>query len=349
MIRHSQIMPRHPPEHTKSDPYPSRSEAPMERGAPRLFQAAGRASRSSSSRRSKSRSRRNDEAHENQNSNHHIRLPYSRQRPSPRIRSLLISTSSPAIGAGIFLEDAETKPVSNNGFFLVRVPGLILPGLFDASVGMQVELSKAPEVEYAILSYARFSITDHVSAGANVRLWRGGEGRTESALRVTPVVSFRLLTVADRVPLFLEAEFLDDPKPCEGGLDHHLGDKMKAKIGSREGVEKLRFWLKFLLVCGAVSLLADIFVACTEVTQTVGPIDRNEYGRDAIRRRRPRSPQLRSVPSRRRPVERSPLSRAATYGGGRGHSPHQGGRHRRIRAWKSTAKRSLRAWLTRPS
>ena len=46
---------------------------------------------------------------------------------------------------------------------------------------------------------------------------------------------------------------------------------MKAKIGSREGAEKLRFWLKFLLVCGAVSLLADISVACTEVTQTVGP------------------------------------------------------------------------------
>ena len=46
---------------------------------------------------------------------------------------------------------------------------------------------------------------------------------------------------------------------------------MKEKIGSREGAEKLRFWLKFLLVCGAASLLADIFVACTEVTQTVGP------------------------------------------------------------------------------
>ena len=124
----------------------------------------------------------------------------------------------PALGAGIYLEDSETKPVSNNGFFLVRVPGLILPGFFDTSVGMQVELSKAPNVEYAILSYARFSITDHVSAGANVRLWRGGEGRTESALRVTPVVSFRLLTVADRVPLFLEAEFLDDQSPVKVAL-----------------------------------------------------------------------------------------------------------------------------------
>ena len=107
----------------------------------------------------------------------------------------MISTSPQPIGAGIYLEDSETKPVSNNGFFLLRVPGLILPGFLDTSVGMQVELSEAPEVEYAILSYARFSITDHVSAGANVRLWRGGEGRTESALRVTPC---RQLSIAYR-------------------------------------------------------------------------------------------------------------------------------------------------------
>ena len=33
----------------------------------------------------------------------------------------------PAVGAGIFLEDSQTKSVSNNGFFIVRVPGLILP------------------------------------------------------------------------------------------------------------------------------------------------------------------------------------------------------------------------------
>ena len=124
----------------------------------------------------------------------------------------------PAFGAGIYLEDAATKPVSNNGFFIVRVPGLILPGFFDTSVGMQVEFSRAPEVEYAILSYARFSFTEHVSAGANVRLWRGGEGRTASALRVTPVVGFRLLTVAGRVPIFLEAEFLDDQSPVKVAL-----------------------------------------------------------------------------------------------------------------------------------
>ena len=124
----------------------------------------------------------------------------------------------PAFGAGIYLEDAATKPVSNNGFFIVRVPGLILPGFFDTSVGMQVEFSKAPEVEYAILSYARFNLTDHVSAGANVRLWRGGGGRTESALRVTPVVGFRLLTVAGRIPFFLEAEFLDDQSPVKVAL-----------------------------------------------------------------------------------------------------------------------------------
>ena len=124
----------------------------------------------------------------------------------------------PAFGAGIYLEDSETKPVSNNGFFIVRVPGLVLPDFFDTSVGMQVELSKAPDVEYAILSYARFSFAEHVSAGANVRLWRGGEGRTESALRVTPVVGFRLLTVFGRVPLFLEAEFLDDQSPVKVAL-----------------------------------------------------------------------------------------------------------------------------------
>ena len=124
----------------------------------------------------------------------------------------------PALGAGIYLEDSETKPVSNNGFFLLRVPGLNLPSFFNASLGAQFELSKAPDVEYAILSYARFNFTDHVSAGANVRLWRGGEGRTASALRVTPVVGFRLLTVAGRVPIFLEAEFLDDQSPVKVAL-----------------------------------------------------------------------------------------------------------------------------------
>ena len=122
----------------------------------------------------------------------------------------------PALGAGIFLEDSKTKSVSNNGFFIVRVPGLILPRF---SVGMQVELSKAPDIEYAIGNYARFSFTEHVSAGANVRLWRGGgAGRIEYALKVTPVVGFRLLTVADRVPLFLEAEFLDDQSPVKVAL-----------------------------------------------------------------------------------------------------------------------------------
>ena len=124
----------------------------------------------------------------------------------------------PAFGAGIYLEDSGTAPVSNNGFFIVRVPGLILPEFLDTSVGMQVELSKAPNVEYAIQSYARVSFTEHVSAGANVRLWRGGEGRLESALKVTPVVGFRLLTVASRVPLVLEAEFLDDQSPVKVAL-----------------------------------------------------------------------------------------------------------------------------------
>ena len=124
----------------------------------------------------------------------------------------------PAVGAGLFFEASGTAAVSNNGYFLVRVPAIVVPSFFDLSAGLQVEVSNAPNIEYAVLNYARFNFTDHVYAGANVRFWRGGGGSTEYALRASPVVGFRLLTLGGHIPLFLEAEFLDDQSPVKAAL-----------------------------------------------------------------------------------------------------------------------------------
>ena len=129
----------------------------------------------------------------------------------------------PAFGAGLFFEDSDVESsITNNGYFLVRIPAFVFPRLNDASLGVQAELGRAPKlqgVEYSVLSYARIGLTKAAYVGANVRLFHGASKTgTEFSLHATPVVGVRLLTIAKRVPLFLETEFLGDRRPVKAAL-----------------------------------------------------------------------------------------------------------------------------------
>ncbi len=129
----------------------------------------------------------------------------------------------PAIGAGVFVEDSDAESsVTNNGYFLVRIPAFVFPQLNDASAGVQVELSNAPRlrgVDYSVLSYARVRLTRSAYAGANVRLFHGAwKTGAEFSPHATPVVGLRLLSIAGRVPVFLEAELFGDRRPVKAAL-----------------------------------------------------------------------------------------------------------------------------------
>ena len=111
----------------------------------------------------------------------------------------------PAIGAGVFFEDSEGESsITNNGYFLVRIPAFVFPRLNDASLGVQAELGRAPKlqgVEYSVLSYARIRLTKAAYVGANVRLFHGASKTgTEFSLHATPVVGVRLLTIVEARP-----------------------------------------------------------------------------------------------------------------------------------------------------
>ncbi len=129
----------------------------------------------------------------------------------------------PALGAGVFVEDSDAESsVTNNGYFLVRIPAFVFPRLNDASLGVQVELSNAPRlrgVDYSVLSYARIKLAGNTYAGANVRLFHGAaKAGAEFSLRAMPVVGLRLLSVANRIPIFLEVEFFGDRRPVKAAL-----------------------------------------------------------------------------------------------------------------------------------
>ncbi len=129
----------------------------------------------------------------------------------------------PAIGAGVFVEDSDAESsVTNNGYFLVRIPAFVFPRLNDASAGVQVELSNAPRlrgVDYSVLSYARIKLAGTTYAGANVRLFHGAaKAGAEFSLRAMPVVGLRLLSIANRIPIFFEVEFFGDRRPVKAAL-----------------------------------------------------------------------------------------------------------------------------------
>ncbi len=129
----------------------------------------------------------------------------------------------PAIGAGVFVEDSDAESsVTNNGYFLVRIPAFVFPRLNDASLGVQVELSNAPRlrgVDYSVLSYARIKLAGNTYTGANVRLFHGAaKAGGEFSLRAMPVVGLRLLSVANHIPIFFEVEFFRDRRPVKAAL-----------------------------------------------------------------------------------------------------------------------------------
>ncbi len=129
----------------------------------------------------------------------------------------------PAIGAGVFVEDSDAESsITNNGYFLVRIPAFVFPRLNDASAGVQVELSNAPRlrgVDYSVLSYARIKLAGNTYTGANVRLFHGAaKAGAEFSLRAMPVVGLRLLSVANRIPIFFEVEFFGDRRPVKAAL-----------------------------------------------------------------------------------------------------------------------------------
>lgn len=130
----------------------------------------------------------------------------------------------PEIGAGVFLEDDQVVSFpGTDAFFLFRLPGLQFPGWNQTVTGVQVELSDAPAgtkgVRYSILSYTRTKVVGPAYTGANVRIAQGAsEVGTELDARVMPVVGLRMLTIAERVPFFLEVEFLDNNRPVKASL-----------------------------------------------------------------------------------------------------------------------------------
>ena len=123
-----------------------------------------------------------------------LRATPPRRKTHPSKPGRLTSTSSPRSARGLFFEDSDSS-VTNNGYFLVRIPAFVFPRLNDASLGVQVELSNAPRlrgVDYSVLSYARIRLTKAADVGANVRLFHGASKTgTEFSLHATPVVGVR--------------------------------------------------------------------------------------------------------------------------------------------------------------
>ena len=130
----------------------------------------------------------------------------------------------PELGAGVLLRDDQTINLSGtDGYFVVRLPGLIFPNWNGTTTGIQVEFSRVPGVEagirYDILSYTRTKIAGPAYTGANIRIARGTsrEG-AELSGRVMPIVGLRILTIAERVPVSIELELLDQDRPIKAAV-----------------------------------------------------------------------------------------------------------------------------------
>ena len=130
----------------------------------------------------------------------------------------------PEIGVGVFLEDDQViRAGGTDAFFLVRIPGLRFPGINGTVTGIQVEFSQttagALGIQYDILSYTRTKIAGGAYTGANIRIVQGAsEIGAAVDPRIMPVVGLKMWTVAERVPFFLEVEFLDNNRPLKASL-----------------------------------------------------------------------------------------------------------------------------------
>ena len=135
---------------------------------------------------------------------------------------LLEFHTTPAVGFGAALssEDIGGDLNRENFFGLVRLPVFRLPNQADTTVGVQVEFSDgAPSgIRYEVQGFVRLDLWN-LLFGSNIRLLDGTELQgTKYAFYLTPVVGIKLATLAQRIPIIVEVEFLGDERPVKVAL-----------------------------------------------------------------------------------------------------------------------------------
>ena len=132
---------------------------------------------------------------------------------------LLEFHTAPAVGFGAALSSGSDLN-RENFFGLVRLPVFRLPNQADTTVGVQVEFSDgAPSgIRYEVQGFVRFDLWN-LLFGSNIRLLDGTELQgTKYAFYATPVVGIKLATLAQRIPIIVEVEFLGDERPVKVAL-----------------------------------------------------------------------------------------------------------------------------------
>ena len=131
---------------------------------------------------------------------------------------LLEFHAAPAVGFGAALSSDIRSDLNRENFFgLVRLPIFRLPNQAVTTAGVQVEFSDgAPSgTRYEIQGFVRLELWG-LHFGSNVRLFDGTELQgTKYAFYATPVVGIKLATLAQRIPLVVEVEFLGDERPIK--------------------------------------------------------------------------------------------------------------------------------------
>ena len=132
--------------------------------------------------------------------------------------ALLEFHATPAVGFGVALSSDIRSDLNRENFFgLVRLPIFRLPNQADTTVGVQVEFSDgAPSgTRYEVQGFVRLDLWN-LLFGSNIRLLDGTELQgTKYAFYATPVVGIKLATLAQRIPLTVEVEFLGDERPVK--------------------------------------------------------------------------------------------------------------------------------------
>lgn len=125
----------------------------------------------------------------------------------------------PEVGVGLLLQDDTIQFDSNMGFFMVRLPGLVLPNFNSTATGLQVELSTSPlGVHYTFKSYTRTKLAGPMYAGGNVQIASGRSSSASFDADITAVIGLKLLTIAEHVPVNLEVELWENERPIKALL-----------------------------------------------------------------------------------------------------------------------------------
>ena len=133
--------------------------------------------------------------------------------------ALLEFHATPAVGFGAALSSGSDLN-RENFFGLVRLPVFRLPNQADTTVGVQAEFSDgAPSgIRYEVQGFIRLDLWN-LLFGSNIRLLDGTELQgTKYAFYLTPVVGIKLATLAQRIPIIVEVEFLGDERPVKVAL-----------------------------------------------------------------------------------------------------------------------------------